>query len=208
MRRRFLLPGLALMVALVALAVPGANSLAGQTTTPLELSRPQFGLGFVANAPDAMAGASGYVILPILGGLGLYVDGKFDIEDPSGDLGYDPSLTDIEFEAQVEGARFIKREGKWNSFNVALVRPLNPYLMVYGGAGIASAEYYAHYETLTQDNQIGRAYLVRAPAQDDTRVNFMVGAILRISRTFSSQFGFETQPRGLTVGLSVRLPSW
>ena len=208
MRRRSLFPGLVLVAASVAMAAPGANPLAGQSTSPPELSGPQFGIGFVANAPDAIAGAGGYVVLPVLGGLGLYLDGKFDIDDPAAALGFDGDLTVAEVEGEMENARFMNDEVTWRSFNLALVRPLNPYLMVYGGAGIASAEYYSNYELLDQDNIVGRGFSVRAPDKDETRVNFIFGAIFRISRMFSSQFGFETQPKGVTVGVSVRLPPW
>ena len=81
------LPGI--LVALAALVHPAAAQLRG----PEPQSRTQFGVGFVANAPDAVLGVSAYVLLPAAGGVGLYVDAKFDNANPSSELGYDARYT-------------------------------------------------------------------------------------------------------------------
>jgi hypothetical protein len=47
-----------------------------------------------------------------------------------------------------------------------------------------------------------------APHEDENGVNFMVGGMLRMSSLLTSQFGFETKPSGVTVGMSLRLPPW
>jgi hypothetical protein len=36
----------------------------------------------------------------------------------------------------------------------------------------------------------------------------MLGVFFRLTSLISSQFGFETQPRGITAGASLRLPRW
>ena len=154
MRQRAFFSGLALGVGLATVALLGADPLSGQSNDQPELNRTQFGLGYVANAPEAMIGGGAYGVFPVLGGIGIYVDGKFDSSDPTDERGYDPSITADEVEDKVPGATFISKEDSWKSFNLAVVRPVTPYLMVYGGAGWANARY-VH---LFEDNT-GRAFL-------------------------------------------------
>ncbi|MCJ7627916.1 MAG: hypothetical protein MUO50_05955 [Longimicrobiales bacterium] len=175
-------------------------------STPGELSRTQFGIGYVANAPDLLAGVGAYVLFPAMGGIGVYVDAKFDTGNPSGDLAFQPGLTPDEVEGEMQGSSFIKREGSWRSFNVGLVRPLSPFLFAYGGAGYAKGSYYRLYEVVVEG--IGRALWVEAPDDEESRVNLMAGVFLRLTATISTQFGFETQPGGVTAGASLRLPRW
>jgi hypothetical protein len=178
----------------------------GAQSLPRELSRTQFGIGYVANAPNMLGGGNAYVLFPVLGGIGLYVDAKFDLNSPSDDLAFRSDITDDEVGSEVPGAEYIKREFSWKSFNVGVVRPLTPFFMIYGGAGPSRATVYHLYETIEAD--IGRALWVEAPDREETRVNLMLGAFLRLTSLISSQFGFETQPRGITVGASLRLPPW
>lgn len=206
MRRNTLLLGATLAFLLGSGMGMTAQPLWAQST-PRELSRTQFGIGYVANAPDLLAGGGGYVLFPTWGGIGLYVDAKFDTGNPSDDLAFQPGLTPDEVEDQLPGAEFIKREGSWRSFNVGLVRPVSPFLLAYGGAGYATASYYRLYEVVGDDD-IGRAIWVEAPEDDESRVNLMLGVFMRLTGRISTQFGFETQPRGITAGASLRLPRW
>ncbi|MFH1764699.1 MAG: hypothetical protein ABIF09_10950 [Gemmatimonadota bacterium] len=206
MRRKTFLLGVTLAFLLGAGMGKTAQPLSAQST-PGELSRTQFGIGYVANAPDLLAGGGGYVLFPTWGGLGLYVDAKFDTGDRSDDLAFQPGLTPDEVEGEMPGSRFIKREASWRSFNVGLVRPVSPFLLVYGGAGYAMASYHRLYEVVGDDD-VGRAIWVEAPDDDESRVNLMLGVFIRLTGRISTQFGFETQPRGLTAGASLRLPRW
>lgn len=169
---------------------------------------PQFGLGYVANAPDQMAGASAYVILPVLGGLGVYVDAKADVDSPSEDVAFRPDLTGAEVRSSPDftGARFLNQEFSFRSVNVALLRPINPGVSIYAGAGLAWGENYKLYEQIIGDE--GFALWVADPEFDETRTNLLVGLVLRISSVLSSQVGYETEPRGFTAGVSLRLPRW
>lgn len=169
--------------------------------------RAQFGLGYAGNAPDALGGVSAYAIWPVFGGLGLYIDAKFDIESPENDRAFDPTRTKVTVENEVSGAQFLSSEQSFRSFNAALVRPLSQALFIYAGGGIAQGKAYYLYNVPVQ-GQVGNALLVAAPDQDEDRVNLMAGVILRMSSVLSSQFGFETEPQGVTVGVSLRLPRW
>lgn len=189
----------------VALAtwVLSTPSLQGQLT-----EGPQFGLGYVANAPDQMVGGSAYAIWPVLGGLGIYVDAKFDIEGPRNDIAFRDDLTAAEVRASPDftGARFLKDDFSHRNVNVALVRPINPGVFIYAGGGLSWGENYKLYEQIIAE--VGRALWVADPEFDETTTNLLGGLILRISSVLSSQIGYETNPKGFTAGVSLRLPRW
>jgi hypothetical protein len=198
--------GAAMVALLLGISTGFGQPPLGAQSLPRELSRTQFGIGYVANAPNMLGGGNAYVLFPVLGGIGLYVDAKFDLDNPSDDIAFRSDVTDDEIGSQVPGAEYIKKEFSWKSFNVGVVRPLTPFLMVYGGAGPSRATVYHLYQTIEAD--IGRALWVEAPDLEETRVNLMLGMFLRLTSLISSQFGFETQPRGITAGASLRLPRW
>lgn len=171
--------------------------------------RVQFGAGYVGNAPDVLGGGMAYAIFPVLGGLGVYVDAKFDIDSPEDQLAFNPAITrsDVLNDPAYQGAQFLSTETSSRSFNVAVVRPLRPTLFLYAGGGITQQSSYYLYSVPEQGN-IDRALLVADPTEDEDKVNLMAGLILRISSVLSSQFGFESEPNGVTIGLSLRLPRW
>jgi len=193
---------------LCCLALASSSLPASGQSAPPALSRAQFGIGYVANAPEAMAGASGYVILPRWGGIGLYLDAKLDVSNPTGDRGYDDAITAAQVRNR-EGGEFINGEGSWWSANAAILRPVTDFLVVYGGGGVARKTRFELYQ-VDQDSGIGVGGVVwvEDPEAEETRVNFMAGVIMRLTGRVSTHFGFETQPRGLTVGASLRLPRW
>jgi len=176
--------------------------------TPRELDRTQFGIGYIANAPDLMAGIGGYVVVPKLGGIGIYVDAKYDLQNPSDTQEFEPGLTVDQVENEVDGATFLESESSYQSFNVAVVRPLNPFLMVYFGGGLAQRTRYSEYEDRSGTLGRGGVFWVEDPSQEENRLNMMIGFMMRMGPRITSQFGFETQPRGITTGVSLRLPSW
>ncbi len=192
------------MAAILALsALVWAAGLEAQVVT-----RPQFGVGYVANAPDAVAGASAYALWPVLGGLGLYVDAKFDIDSPNKDIAFrtDIDAEDMRTSPEFSGARFLNQEFSFKSLNVAVLRPLTTGLMVYAGGGVAWGENYKLYEQII--GELGYAIWVADPGFDETRVNVMGGFMLRLNAHLTTQFGYETQPKGVTAGISLRIPSW
>ena len=207
MSRSIEFPGI-ISGALCCLLLALYGSTASGQSSPPPLTRAQFGIGYVANAPEVMAGGAGYVILPRWGGIGLYLDAKFDISSPSGERGYDSSVTAAQVRDEV-GGDYIKGEGSWRSANAAVLRPVTPFLIVYGGAGYAWKTAFELYQ-VEQDSGVGEGGVVWAedPAGEETRVNLMAGVIMRLTGRVSTHFGFETQPRGLTVGASLRLPRW
>lgn len=192
----------ALLLLLTAAARPlAAQQLAAQQRGPATT----YGIGYVANAPDMLAGGAAYVILPVAGGLGLYVDAKFDTSDRSDDDAFDPTLTAQEVDDQI-GDEFRADESSWTSFNAALMRPLTPAFTVYAGAGYARETVYYEYFDESRERGLAGIYWVEAPDQEATKVNFLAGMLLRMTPWISAQFGMETAPRGATVGISISYP--
>lgn len=195
------------MAAAVAVLLP-QTLVAQAEPEPPTITRTQFGIGYVANAPEAMAGAAAYVILPRWGGVGVYVDAKFDVSDPTDQRGWVGDLTAEELEGQV-GGDFVKHESSWWSVNAALVRPVSRYLSLYGGAGLVSETVYSLYNVaLDSGVGLGGVAWVEDGRAENTSVNLMVGGITRLTHRMSAHFGFESKPSGITLGLSLRVPGW
>lgn len=209
LRAEWLVSALAISALLLS-----AGSLRAQNN-PGPLTGAQFGVGFVGNAPDAFVGGGVYVVVPelgpISGGIGLYVDAKFDLDDAADERAFNGNLTSGELlgDPGRQEADFVRRESSWMSVNVALIRPLTPFLMVYGGGGMARATRYELFNVNQADPAgVGGVVWTENPDLEETRVNLMVGIVMRLTSAVSTHFGFETQPRGLTVGASLRLPKW
>jgi hypothetical protein len=187
-----------------ALSCVPASGAAQSVARPLSWSR--FGIGYVANAPNMMAGVSGYVLFRALGGIGLYADAKFDVDSPGRDPYYYPNWTPSQVEDSVRDVFPVDHQVSWRAFDVAVVRPVTPGLMVYAGVGYAQKKRYQSYQDPSKQlGQLG-LFWVEAP---DLRVNTasaMFGVFMRMSRVLAFQTGFETTPRGFTLGATIKFP--
>lgn len=188
----------AILSALALAATPAAGQSAGSPRTII-------GLGYAANAPELLAGAAVYIVLPMLGGVGLYADAKFDTSSREKEDGFEAGLTARQVDDEL-GDEYQDNDESWRSFNLALVRPVTPSLMLYGGAGVAQKAAFRQYYDLSRQRGLGGLYWVASPLEDETTVNVLAGMFLRLSRRFNAQFGLETAPRGFGVGMSILLP--
>ncbi len=179
---------------------------AAQSRTPIERPLPQYGVGYVFGPPDLMAGGDAFVVLPTLGGLGVYVDAKFDTSSPSKESNYDGSLTSQDVLAERTGNEYSDDADSWMTLDVALLRPVTPALMVYAGVGYAKRSWYHLYYDPQKQYGLAGYYWVRAPSYDSTSLNGIAGIFLRISSLLTTQFGIETAPRGGVLGISLTLP--
>lgn len=89
------------------------------------------------------------------------------------------------------------------------MRPFSPYFTLYVGGGVAHETAYRLYN-VDRDLNIGVGGVVwaRDPRGDQYRPNFLAGMITRLTSRLSAHFGYETEPDGVTAGLSLRLPRW
>jgi len=201
-------PGLLRSALLCALLSTFAAPLFGQGYAPPPLQHTQYGIGYVGNLPDVQVGGSAYVLVPRWGGVGVYVDAKFGVGGPSSERGYDGSVTAARIENEL-GGTFVKEEGEWWSANAAVMYVFSPYLTLYAGGGVAHLSPYRLYN-IDRELGVGVGGVVwaRDPRGDEYRPNMMLGMITRLTSRVSAQIGYETQPDGVTAGLSLRLPRW
>lgn len=168
---------------------------------------PRIGVGYVSNAPNMFTGVSAWGVADVLGGLGLYVDGKMKLTTPADASDFAPDLTTTEVDA-TPNQQQMGDESSWWSVNAALIRPISPELMLYLGAGYAYEDSFRRYfdpnETLVQDT-FGW-FWVRDEAASGGRLNILGGAFFRIANRLALQFGYETAPNGGTVGVTYSLP--
>lgn len=195
---------LAVAAALLAAASPAAAQ-AGVPGAEPRVFEPRFGIGYVMNMPNQFAGASAHVLTGFWGGMGVYVDAKFDLDSPEDEEGYLDSLTAREVDDRV-GDQLFHTEASWKSVNVALVRAVGPQLAVYAGAGLADNTNYRQY--LDETGQMGRLgyYWVRDEERSGTEVNYTAGGIFQLTRSLGFQVGFETTPRGIALGGTYLVP--
>lgn len=197
---RSLLVGAALAAVAASTALPAPVSAQIATT--------RYSIGYVANTPDLLAGVGASVVFPAFGGLGVFVDAKFDIEPPTGESQFIGTMTAREVQAQIQGVRFLDSDDSWRTYNAGLIRPVTSSLMLYAGAGYAERKRYRFYHD--REEEVGEfGFLwVEAPEEEKTTINALFGGYMRVSQTFAFQIGFETAPRGLTVGASLGYPGW
>lgn len=190
--------------ALLLTALPAAGQI-GVPASRARLFEPRVGIGYMANIPNQFVGGSAHVLLDYFGGIGVYVDAKFDPEGPEDGEDFVDSLT----AAQVEENRndqFFEDEGSWTSFNVGVIKSLGPQFAVYAGAGWADAKQYNQY--LDEEREMGLEgfYWVRDEERSGGEVNVMGGAMFQLTRNFAFQVGAESAPSGFTVGATYLIP--
>lgn len=190
----------------IAAAAMGLATVATTAAPVSAQGMTRYGIGYVANTPDLLAGVGGHVVFPVFGGLGIFADVKFDVESPSREAEFRSTMTALEVQNEIEGVEFLSLGDSWRTYNIGLVRPLLPSLKLYAGAGYAvRTRYRFFYDSSEEVGEFGFIW-VEAPEEEKTTVNVLFGGFMRVSRVVSFQIGIETAPRGLTVG--VMLGSW
>jgi hypothetical protein len=190
-----------LTIAVFLAALVGSPASAQQGDPGLRV-----GLGYVGNAPEMVSGVSGHVLFPGMGRFGLYVDAKFNPYSARREETFLADRTAIEIEDEVVGVRFMDHKDSYRSFNAALVRYVNPSLMLYLGAGVSQmTRYREYYDPAEQMGQAG-FFWVEAPDEAGSSLNVLGGAFLRMSSVLMFQTGVETNPKGFSVGISLQLP--
>lgn len=160
------------------------------------------GIGYVANAPDALLGGGGFVLLR--GGFGAYLDFKTSHDSPGRDDFFNPDLTPEM--AEDLGDRNIRQKNAYRSFNAALVRRVMADMAVYLGAGITRREEYHEFEDPAGERGFFGFYWTEDREATGDRLNVLGGVMFHAGRHLIFQFGLESEPTGVTVGLNVGLP--
>jgi hypothetical protein len=191
--------------ALFALAAAPAAAQIGVPASRAMSFEPRFGVGYVANMPNQFAGVSAHFISDFMGGLGVYVDAKFDLESPEDEPGFEPGLTAREVDDDL-GDQLFHEDGSWRSVNVALMRPLAPQFVVYAGAGYADGKNYRQYIDAEGERGLEGFYWVRDEEGSGGEINVLGGAFFQLTRAIAFQVGAESKPGGFTLGVSYLVP--
>lgn len=196
--RRSLLAG-PLATALLTLT---SATAAAQGTAPV-----LFGVGYTANAPKLLAGGSAWAVFPGLRGFGLYADAKFSAASPaSNEDEFLAGITAEQMEADFPDHVFHVSEDTYRSFNAGLTKLITQEFIAYVGAGWVERTHYAKFYDETEEFGRFGFYWVEDPANSSGGVNFLGGVLLRMGPNLRAQFGAETRPFGVTVGLSLNFP--
>lgn len=188
----------------VVLGLVGASSAVAQVSKPWTPAY-RIGAGYVVDAPKMMTGGGLFGITPFLGGLGLYVDLKVGGSSPRGKSNFDPTITAQQVDNQ-RGDLFYTSKSVWQSFNVALVRPVTNELMLYAGGGWATRSDYSEYFDPNKVRGDLGFYWVEKPSTSTGQANVMAGMLVRFGANLNTMFGFETAPKGFTVGVFLTFP--
>lgn len=195
---------LALAAAALCAAAPAAAQIGVPASRAMSFE-PRFGIGYVANMPNQFAGVSAHFISDFLGGLGVYVDAKFDVESPEDEEGFEPDLTAAEVD-ETRGDQVFHEDGSWRSVNVALMRPIAPQFVVYLGAGYADGKHYRQYIDTEGELGLEGFYWVRDEENSGSEINVLGGAFFQLTRSIAFQVGAESKPGGFTLGVSYLVP--
>ena len=86
------------------------------------------------------------------------------------------------------------------------MRAVGPQFAVYAGAGLSNGTQYRQY--LDETGTMGEFgyYWVRDEANSGSKVNVLFGGMFQLTRAFAFQLGFDTQPRGIALGVSYLVP--
>jgi hypothetical protein len=169
------------------------------------LSWSRFGIGYAVDAPSMMAGVGAYVLFPALHGWGLYADAKFDISSPAHDP-YFLHMTAQQVQDSVQNVQYRNHQESWQGFDLAVIRPVTPALMLYVGGGYAKRRVYDYFWDPAQN--LGQLGLFWAQATDETTttLNFMFGGFFRMGRYLAFQTGIEFRPLGFSLGGFLKFP--
>ncbi len=193
----------AVLVALLSVAAVGSTSaqVIGKPWVPAY----RFGAGYVADAPNMLVGGGLFVVTPVFGGFGLYVDLKMSGGSPGRESSYNPDLTAQQVMDLYTDRPYMDKSA-WHSVNVALIRPVTSELMVYLGAGMTTRDNYAEFWDPTQTRGELGYYWVRKMPTPRHLPNVMGGMLLRLGSNVNAMFGIETAPKGFSVGLFLVFP--
>lgn len=182
-----------------------ASALTAQgmpTDDESQLEPPVAMFGYVVNGPNQFLGVGAAVLPPFLGRWGLYVDYKTIVELPFDErkLG---DRTAEEADARGDVRRALR--DVYTSYNAAVTFEVGPQLMVYAGGGVTDQRIYGEFVEVSETSDTAFEYWAKYENSGGLLGNLMGGLFFRLNPLLSVQFGAESTPAGMTVGLHLTL---
>jgi hypothetical protein len=187
----------------LVLAAPLQAQVRAPTVPDWRIHR-ALGFGYMGNAPHALLGAMAWVITPVAGGTGVFVDARMTHKDYEDDALFEPGVTSEQAQTDF-GHFYIRSVESWRSARIGLVRPLSRDFALYGGVGYGDGTIYDEYLDDTGERGVAGSYRALNDVSSGGRVSLTGGAIFRFGEALAFQFGLDTAPRGFSVGASLVL---
>jgi hypothetical protein len=194
----------ALAVAAAACVVSGSAAQA-QVAGRADFSNARYyTLGYVVNAPQVLIGGGATLLNPT--GIGFFANVRVSNDSPGGRSNFMPGVT-VDQALNEFGDFFYKDESRWLVLSGGLTRVISPELAVYAGAGLARREYYREFEDPARERGELGYYWIEDTEISGDYLNLLGGLFFRAGRNLVMQFGVDSEPRGMTIGVHISLPS-
>jgi hypothetical protein len=204
--------GRAVRTAALALVVLGACAVnvAGQAAPPRNFhSGMSWGIGYSGTIPEAYFGAGGWHL--VRGSrFGVFADGKVTLPSLTGHNNYcPPALQEctIAWVQQNRNDFDLRDENEWLIFNVGGLYAFYPEFALMLGGGMARLRGIREFVDPEEDAAIRITeegnYFVPHFAEPSWTAQLTAGLLMRAGNRIAFSFGYETAPRGMTVGVFI-----
>jgi hypothetical protein len=168
-----------------------------------------WGIGYSGTIPEAYFGAGGWHLLRG-GRFGVFADGKVTLPTLTAHDNYcPPALQEcsIVWVQQNRNDFELRDENEWLIFNVGGIYAFYPEFALVLGAGMARLRGVREYVDPDDDPDIRITaegnYFVPHFAEPSWTAQAVVGLLMRAGNRLSFSFGYETAPRGMTIGVFI-----
>jgi hypothetical protein len=195
----------AFAVAAGACLLAAGTPAQAQTAGRVDFSNARYyTLGYVVNAPQVMFGGGATLLNPT--GIGFFANVRVSGDSPGGRSNFMPGVT-LDQALNEFGDFFFKDDNNWLVVSGGLTRVISPELAIYAGAGLARREYYREFEDPSGARGELGYYWIEDTGLSGDYLNLLGGLFFRAGRSLVMQFGVDSEPRGMTIGVHIGLPS-
>lgn len=157
----------------------------------------KYAINYVANIPKLPLGVSGICKLKNSNSY-LYFDVKLSVSGIDMDHYYD----NISKQTAINwGDNQIKSSADGYLVNIGVAQRLNYTFSIYFGIGFSEISYYLQYHDDTGILGDNGDYWIKDDKDNSVKFNATGGLILYVSKNIDLQFGFDTSPGGLNLGI-------
>jgi hypothetical protein len=202
-----------LRIAALTLILSGAGTVQAAAQAPAPPrdfhSGMAWGIGYSGTIPEAYFGAGGWHLLRG-NRFGVFADGKVTLPTFTAHDNYcPPSLQEcsITWVQQNRNDFDLRDENEWLIFNVGGLYAFYPEFALMLGGGMARLRRVREYVDPEEDPDIRITpegnYFVPHFAEPSWTAQAVVGLLMRAGNRLAFSFGYETAPRGMTIGVFI-----
>lgn len=189
---------------LLALLLLAGTAVPASAQLPPDLRDTRYtGLGYSASIPSILTGVAAFHHMPSIG-VGVFANARFSLDSPSSESRFREDMTTTE--AFQLGDVPVGTRDSHAMWSVGAFRALNADLAVFLGVGHAEEKSYREFFDESRERGEFGHYWVEAHGAARSGLNYSGGVLIRATRNFFFQGGFETLPKGITVAGFLALP--